>query len=324
MKQNFIPLLAVSLFCACGSSEDAEMETQEKATVAIVGEIGKTTTVQSRYAQSSENEKAEFIEGDAIGVFMNDNDVVRWTYSATSWVSETPVYWENRDEAHYFYAFYPYSTSTEQPESKDLVMMPTLSQQDGTWDNLPQYDFLTASTSQLYTDNQGTVLFTEDNAFNHVSSLLKLTIKGSGDVADATIDKILIEGDNITTPTYYSFTEGKTDYQEGTTQLNSVEIAPDHAMEDQDVTYYFILNGTDADDTESDEGLNLTIEYTIGEKKYVAQREDFASALLSGYMHSYNILIKSGYVIITGGIISDWTPGAETEDIIINGEEVSE
>ena len=39
--------------------------------------------------------------------------------------------------------------------------------------------------------------------------------------------------------------------------------------------------------------------------------------LLSGCIHKYNIVVKDGNVIITGGSISGWTPGNEEEDIVI-------
>ena len=45
--------------------------------------------------------------------------------------------------------------------------------------------------------------------------------------------------------------------------------------------------------------------------------------LLSGCIHKYNIVVKDGNVIITGGSISGWTPGNEEEDIVINGEEIN-
>ena len=41
---------------------------------------------------------------------------------------------------------------------------------------------------------------------------------------------------------------------------------------------------------------------------------------MSGCIHKYNIVVKDGNVIITGGSISGWTPGNEEEDIVINGE----
>ncbi|MDC1700595.1 hypothetical protein POY65_21070, partial [Phocaeicola vulgatus] len=40
-------------------------------------------------------------------------------------------------------------------------------------------------------------------------------------------------------------------------------------------------------------------------------------------IHKYNIVVKDGNVIITGGSISGWTPGNEEEDIVINGEEIN-
>ena len=41
------------------------------------------------------------------------------------------------------------------------------------------------------------------------------------------------------------------------------------------------------------------------------------------FVYKYNIVVKDGNVIITGGSISGWTPGNEEEDIVINGEEIN-
>ena len=99
-------------------------------------------------------------------------------------------------------------------------------------------------------------------------------------------------------------------------------------MNNQDVSFYFILNGGENDGNidpkaVKNHSVNLTIEYTRNNKYYITRRDDLSPGLLSGCIHKYNIVVKDGNVIITGGSISGWTPGNEEEDIVINGEEIN-
>lgn len=93
-------------------------------------------------------------------------------------------------------------------------------------------------------------------------------------------------------------------------------------------SFYFILNGGENDGNidpkaVKNHSVNLTIEYTRNNKYYITRRDDLSPGLLSGCIHKYNIVVKDGNVIITGGSISGWTPGNEEEDIVINGEEIN-
>lgn len=204
--------------------------------------------------------------------------------------------------------------------------MPSLELQNGSWKNIAQYDFLVASKSLSYNESHGNVAFTGDHSFKHVSSLLKINIKAEGDMAEAVIDKVTLEGKDLINQTYYSFATGNITI-DNTNPNESFVITPNHSMDSQDVSFYFILNGTKADENGGAKAvtgnpINLTIEYTSNSKNYAAQREGLSSGLFSGCIHEYNILVKGGSVIITGGSISGWTPGNEVEDIIINGEEI--
>lgn len=145
-------------------------------------------------------------------------------------------------------------------------------------------------------------------------------------MAKAVIDKITLKGNDLMTQTYYSFVTNNITI-DGTPK-ETFSITPEHSMDSQDISYYFILNGTKtAENIDSKvvtgNSINLIIEYTSNSKKYIAQREGLSSGLLSGRIYEYNILVKDRNVIITGGNISGWTPGNEIEDIIINGEETT-
>ena len=56
-----------------------------------------------------------------------------------------------------FYAYYPHSGS--KAESKENIKMPSLDSQNGTWENIDQYDFLVASRKLSYDTDLGNVAF---------------------------------------------------------------------------------------------------------------------------------------------------------------------
>lgn len=322
MKNTWIvPLLATSFWgVSCqenGTSEDFQ---EKEHSVFITAKIGKPV-LEARYVQSTEKASANFSPNDCIGVFM-DGTLAGFTMNSSAWVtSSEDFFWPDREEEHMFHAFYPYTDATADATT-ELVPMPSLKGQDGTWENLSQFDFLVATKTLAYQDDAGKVAFSGENAFKHVSSLLKINLKAEGDLANATITKITLQGENLVTSTSYSFTTGNvtTDRKEE----SALTIEPGLQMDDADAPFYFIVNGEKeaADETSSAvRPIDLSIEYTCNGKNYIANREEFANSLLFGHLHSYDIIIKGGNVIITGGEISGWATG-ETETIIINGEEV--
>lgn len=323
MKRTlYVSLLAIGCFSACQGSEESEQSQEKEYTVSIMARIGKTIP-GARYLQENENTAAGFTTGDDIGVFMDDDNAVRWIFDGTSWTTGKSVFWKDKDEEHTFCAYYPHSGS--EAENKGNITMPSLDSQDGTWENLGRYDFLTASRTLSYHDGLGNVAFTGDYSFKHILSLLKINIKGEGDMAQAVIDKIILEGNELMTQGYYSFETNSITI--GETPKETLRIAPAHTMNNQEASFYFILNGSEKDgDMDSrvaeSRSINLTIEYTRNNQSYTARREGLSPGLLSGCIHKYSIVVKDGNLIITGGSISDWTPGNEEEDIIINGEEI--
>jgi len=321
MKKVLCASLSVAIFFfACQRNEELGKLAPKDYTVSIIASIGKLTP-KSRYSQDNEKTDARFTVKDDIGVFMDDEDAVEWTFDGTSWTTPNSVYWKDKDKVHAFYAYYPYSGS--EATDKENIQMPSLNNQDGSWKNIARYDFLVASKSLSYNDDYGNVAFSEENSFQHILSLLKINIKGEGDMAEAIIDKIKLEGNNLITQGHYSFKTNSVTL--GETPQETLCIDPSHTVNSQDISFYFILNGTETNEQliasgTTDNSVNLTIEYTRGNKKYIALREGLSTGLLAGRVYEYNILVKDGNVIITGGSISGWTPGNEVEDIIINGE----
>ena len=194
--------------------------------------------------------------------------------------------------------------------------MPDLKNQDGTMASLSNCDFLKATTNQSY-GTDGVVEFKGDGKnFVHVSSLLKLTIKGDEDLQSSTLDKVSVSGKDIVAPSFYSF-------EDGTVTLSSddssdlLEVALEHEMNGADATFYFILNAkSDATDP-----VTLTLEYTTGGKSYVASMNNFAGNTFAGGMQqSYTISVKDSYLIVSGGDISPWGDGETLDNIVINGQ----
>lgn len=309
-----LPAITLLLLAACQTNVEEEQLQEKEYTVSITARIGKQTQApEARYTQTDEI-NAQFAEGDDIGVFMDDKDVVRWERTSIAWATDQTIYWEDNNQKHTFHAYYPYTGCTA--ESKNSIQMPVLDNQDGTWEGIPKHDFLVASKTLSYSDNAGNVAFTGENAFKHVSVLLKINIANEGDMMGGTIDKISLEGENLITQTYYSFGTGEVTTGESTPK-STFSITPAHTMANQDAPFYFIVNKTDSP-------INFTIHYTNNGKKYTAHREGLISETKSGHIYKYDVKVKGGTVIIMGGEVSGWTPGNEAEDIIINGEEDKE
>lgn len=321
MENTLYASLVMALLCtACQNEAETELQQEKEYTVSIMARIGKPVS-DARYVQQAEDieSAADFATDDKIGVYMDDNDeAVCWTYSGISWTTEKTLYWEDKESEHTFYAYYPYSETGS--TGIDKVKMPSLSKQDGSWENIPKYDFLVASKKLSYNDAAGVVSFTDNNAFKHVSSLLKIGIKAEGNMKEANIRQITLEKDGLTDQSYYSFDTECVTFN-GNTE-NTLRIDLDHFMNNQDVFYYFILNGKGREDAATNNPIVLTIQYTLNDKSYIARHDELCPDLQSGCIYEYNLKINDDKIIIEGGSISGWTPGNDLEEIIIKGEEV--
>ena len=309
--QGGMLFISMAFMASCQECEwtNSQSDDLEMSVVASISPVNGMS--QSRYAGSEPN-LVEFTKDDQIGIFVDGGTPVQWTYGSSGWSADGVVYWPDKTDEHLFQAFYPYAEGA----AVDNVPMPSLKDQDGTMASLSNCDFLKASTLQSYGTN-GVVEFKGDGkTFVHVSSLLKLTIKGDEDLQSSTLDKISVLGKDLVAPSFYSF-------EDGTVTLSSddssdlLEVALEHEMKGADATFYFILNAkSDATDP-----VTLTLEYTTGGKSYVASMSNFAGNVFAGGMQqSYTISVKDSYLIISGGDISPWGDGETLNDIIINGQ----
>ena len=312
MKRNyFIHLISLFLvvFSSCQKADDSITIKNDKLPMSVIARIGDVEPASARYAGTLNN--ATFIEGDAIGIFMDGGNVIKWTLSSIKWEPATATYWPETDVSYTFKAFYPYED--EVTYSYSNIPMPSLLEQNGTFDGIVSRDFLVASTTQNY-GTSGTVVFQgEGKAFNHVSALVHLTILDSDDLADATLTGISIEGGNIVAPSSYSFeTSSVTLSPNSNSDLLSTTLTQEM---DKDQDYYFVLN---AKSTESN-NVKLSIQYTTNGKDYIAESNSFSNNIFtSGKQHNFTVNIKDKQLSITEATINPWTDSENTENIIIN------
>lgn len=233
-KALYVSLLAITFFSSCHESGESEQVQTREYTVSIVARIGKSLP-DARYQQTNENVSAEFKDKDDIGIFMDNSDAVCWTFDGTAWAASNSIFWEDKEGTHTFCAYYPYSKSDA--KDKKRIMMPALDSQDGSWGNIAEYDFLVASKALSYNEDHGNVAFSGEHSFKHVSSLLKINIKGEGEMAKAVIDEITLKSSDLITQTYYSFETNNVTMDE-TTPKESLSIVPKHSMNSQDAAFY--------------------------------------------------------------------------------------
>lgn len=300
----------ITLISACQQVEtETESDELRMSVVASIGDLSDTP--KGRYAGSEPNE-VEFATGDSIGVFIDDDPALKWTYDASVWKADTIVYWPDKTNEHTFCAFYPYEESL----SKTSVPMPSLRNQSGQFEDVSQIDFLVATTTEAY-GTDGVVGFDgEETAFKHVSSLLKLTIKGDEDLQEATLTDLSISGKNIVASSTYSFEDNAVTLVSGD-DSDLLDVSLNDETNGDDIVYYFIVN-----EKTDDSVVTLTIKYTAGGKSYVATLDGFANNHFeSGVQQSYTLRVMDRSLIISGSSISDWGEGEVMDDVVVNGTE---
>ena len=300
----------------------------EDLKMSVVASIeGSDNLVASRYVGDTPN-AVSFVKGDAIGLSVNDGAFVEWVKNedGDGWTPNgNAVFWNNKTSDHSFIAFYPYDSKA----TSERIPMPDLSEQQGTMESVAEKDFLVAQKTQTYGTN-GVVEFKPfdeslDYSFKHVSSLVVVTLKGEGELASATINKISINGTNLFTPFNYVKSNGglivKIDDEPGKDLL---ELSLSHQMESKNKTYYFIVNSG----TVSLSAVTLSISYTTNQESYIAKLNGLGTSEVTtfekGKKYSYSLKVAGGELVISGNEIQDWGEGLNLGDIVINGIEQGE
>ena len=325
MKTHVITVLVLCLilFVGCQQSVD-DLVVNENYPISIEASIGGAGG--SRYSAST-LENAAFTEGDNIGLAYkvgtdNATSFVKWTLNDGSWNPATEMNWKNIGDDHTFYAFYPYKTGA----SLSKVPMPALTEQDGTMASVATRDFLVATKTMKYS-NGGKVSFTDSNAFEHVSSLVVLTLKNTGDLTSATINNVSLEGADLVAESTYSF-DNKTVTRINSDDAMSANISSGNgAMNGESRKFYFVVNSGTVDLS----SVTLSITYTsAGGEAYKASKTNLSQTeghtqFQSGYFYNYGITVSTGNVLtISGHTINKWENGGSFDITIDNSQKQEE
>ena len=303
----------MTFFVACQQAE-VENPKAEELRMSISASInGQDENPKSRYA-GSDPDDVDFAPDDAIGLFIDDKPAIEWCYDGTDWgpAGNEIVYWPDKTNPHTFRAFYPYDPADSYKE----VPMPSLVNQTGTMVSISACDFLVATSKQTYSTG-GFVYFNgDDTSFRHVSTLLQLSFQKGSELNDLTIHKITLEGNNIASPSTYSF-------EDGTVSLdteNSIDVLTidQTSLSEKNTSFYLIVNASQ----EENPMVSLTVEYETNGKTYVAHSASLVQAGLQGGMYQkYTITVQNSSLIIDGAEILPWGVGETLDNIEINGAE---
>jgi len=309
-KRNCIPAIVCSSLMALTACQNESENTSFPTDLAmhVVAGIGNTTVPTGRYAGDSPN-LAMFDEGDDIGIFVDNQAAVQWTYTNQTWKPARTVYWPDKENPHAFQAFYPYTTAASPAE----IPMPGLKEQTGTMESVAACDFLVAQTTQAYGSNGVVVFQGEGKSFRHISSLVQLTIKAGGDLNGATLTALSLEGEGLVAPSHYSFADGVKYTQDETSNRLALDL--NLSMGTADVTYYLVVNEkTDASTT-----VTLSLQYTSGGQSYTATLNGLSGNVFKGgMMQRFTLSVQNLELFVTGSTISPWVEGNELEDLIID------
>lgn len=305
------------VLAGCQQAEEVEIESEELP-MSIEASIGDSHVMAGRYVGNEPN-SVSFCEDDKIGLSVDGVDFDGWIYDGTSWkrIDGSVASWGDKVNFQIFRAFYPYNDEI----SEGTIIMPALSDQDGSMGRVAECDFLVATKTDTYATSKGVVSFTGENAFQHVSSLVKITLRGEGSFASAQVEKISLMGTGIVRTSTYSFVEPNVGVKLDNNEAgNSLDLPVSCNMDSKNHTFYCILNSG----TVNLASVTMIIEYIEGDgQKYKAELKglgDASTKFESGKQYSYTLKIDDGILSIIGNSIKGWTDGTSM-DVTINGVE---
>lgn len=302
MKIYFLGAFLLAL-TAC--QQDVVSGTEEKAETSPV--ILKTVIdahSQSRISNNTETGESTFVEGDKIGLFMDEaTNPVAFTYSGTDWDAATMLYWPDNKADFLFEAFYPFVESAQ----RDNISMPSLAVQDGTLEDVAEKDFLIASHTQNFGENGVVTL-----SFNHQYSLMAFNVKINVEgVETPTLQSLTLSGDKIIAPATYSFVSASATIQEPG-EGSELALSVNSPCGEDGESLYCLLNPV-----ELLSGLTITCNYTVGDEPYVATATLSDPGLEKGNMYQYQLSIKERSIEVSGCTVSKWNI-QELENIVID------
>lgn len=315
MRNLILGTAFLSMLTACEQQDVLSNNENLSDVLGIEAEISAKASQLSR-TSTTEKGNVAFAEGDAIGFFMPESDLSgSWTLSDGSWSSDAAYVWPDVLNTYDFCAYYPFVTA----ESRTEISMPDLKNQNGTWENLSQYDFLAARCKTNYKAHNGTVPFTGDEAFKHVYALVSVTLKGNNDTKGAVLSSIHLQSDDLVTAHTYHFGETTGQDGMGVKGEHVNEFLLDNLSAEISTKGYnrvFIVNPLSSDDM-----VTLTVNYTRDMKTYTASTQVSGKTIQAGSLNNLTIRIKKSGLVVEGNTVQDWVentlPEQDVDEIIL-------
>lgn len=299
MKTNgFFWAMGVALcaLSACSNEKD-EPQVQRGENIGIEATISRLAQ-PSRATEVGNNGESAFSAGDHIGLFLPDAAApVDFSYDGAKWSSTATCQWKNKTDHFTFYAFSPYQAVS----TAAAVVMPDLSQQDGTRAKVAEQDFLTSKVTTHYGANNGVISFTGVSAFKHIYVLLDIKIKNANSGEQVVLQKLTLSGANLFTAHTYNFTAENSLLTAKGSAVNQLVLHPNKTITSEGVTFYCLVNPATLDDA-----AQLSIEFTRGGNTYKATTNALGTTFCSGNCHQYTFSLKQGELLLQGAEITDW------------------
>lgn len=243
-----------------------------------------------------------FSENDCIGLFVPWEATARkWTYSGSSWTSESSVYWKDKTGNYTFYAYYP--CGSQPAASYTAVPMPDLSSQAGTLEGLADYDFLVASTTTSYSSNSGTLSFTGENAFQHVLSRISFIFDKSSMDEAVQLIYIRLNSDVLSADNTCNLTT-----KEIASTANSQHAIISAIVNDQSEMLVNPINNAT---------ITLSVVYQIDSEQVTVSKEISSFTLQKGSRNTMNVKVEQGTLSISNAEIASWGAGEAFENVTL-------
>ena len=176
-------------FISCSDKDELWMEETVRLSVSV-----PVFDAEVHSRTSMTGSKAAFTGGDRIGVFetLTGSNNIAFSYDGTLWGTTTPVYWRDNTSAHTFYAYYPYTVSSQGLS----VAVPVLNQQKVSIVPDAACDMLVTPSAITQTRNSGTGV---SLTMRHNFALLRFDIKMSvlSLLNPYALDSLIVRGGNV-------------------------------------------------------------------------------------------------------------------------------
>lgn len=301
MKQFYLGGL-ITLLVAC-QEQALPLETEKEVLPMRVEASIAQDAKSARTAMSGEN-AISFSENDCIGLFVPWESTARkWTYNGTTWTSAQSVYWKDKETNYTFYAYYP--CGSEVAASKDAVPLPNLSSQTGTLDGLAAYDFLVASVTTNYsTTNNGTLSFTDSDAFKHVLGRISFTINNSAMDSKAQLIGIKLSSDDFHTKSVYNLENRTMSPTEDSMNDISSAIVPEQTT---DILVNPVTNAT----------VTISLDYQINSENVTVSNVIENLSIQAGKKHAMQLTVQQGQLKLESMTIASWEEGTELPGVTL-------